>query len=97
MAFGDNQSQVKEILRLVQVKDFLYERASQHWLQAGYRGTATGPRAQLGLVLRQGDDSYDLYSLPFWIREILRERILGCPARRTQDRAWLRDARETLW
>lgn len=35
MDFGDNLSQVKEMLRLVQVKDFQKERASQHggWLQ----------------------------------------------------------------
>lgn len=71
MDFGDNLNQVKEILRLVQVKDFQNEQASQDrgWLQRSCDWTLG---AQLSLVLRQSDGPYDLYSLPFWMGE--RER-----------------------
>lgn len=59
MAFQD--SLVEEMLRLGQVKDFQNKRASSAeglWLDLGTR---------LGLVLRQGDDPYDLCLFPFWM------------------------------
>lgn len=51
MDFGDNLNQVKEILRLVQVKDFQNEQASQDrgWLQKVLRldlGGAAEPGAE---------------------------------------------------
>lgn len=61
MDFGDNLSQVKEILRLVQVKDFQNEQASQDrgWLQRSCDWTL---EARLSLVLRQSDGPYDVYA-----------------------------------
>lgn len=68
MDFGDNLNQVKEILRLVQVKDFQNEQTSQDrgWLQRFCDWTLG---ARLSLVPRQTNDPYDQYSLPFWMRE----------------------------
>ena len=46
MAFGDDLSQVKEMVRLVQVENLQNERASS--TEAGYRGPATGPQGAAG-------------------------------------------------